>query len=338
MADPIFILGTERSGSNLLRLILNAHSQIVVPHPPHIMHYFAPLAANYGNLGDDTRFRALVHDVLALVGAHIHPWDWIPSAEDVFAGSKARTLFAVYAAIHEALRLHAGKARWGCKSTFMVDHVAEVRSAFRNARFLWLFRDPRDVAASSKESVFSTFHPAYTARLWVDQQELALRAEAEGGVLRMRYEDLVAAPEEAVRRLCSFVDEPFEPAMLRWFEDREARKSADLSESWKNTAAPMQSDRLARYRRDLSPEEIGTVESIAGPTMVRLGYALDGPGLPALSPPGEWLRRFRWRFLDGLLRLKVELRSLRRDRNARRRWGRSWLLRRIKLRGLFRGR
>ena len=336
MADPIFILGTERSGSNLLRLILNAHSQIVVPHPPHILHYFAPLLANYGDLADDRRFRALVHDVHALVGAHIHPWDWIPSREEVFVNSKTRTLFAVYAAIHESLRQHGGKARWGCKSTFMVDHVAEVRSAFPNARFLWLFRDPRDVAASSKESVFSTFHPSFSAKLWVDQQTKALQAEPEGGVLRMRYEDLVAEPEEAVRRLCSFLDEPFEPTMLRWFEDREARKSADLSESWKNTAAPMQSDRLARYRRDLSPEEIGAVESIAGPVMTRLGYPLDGPPLPALSPLGEWLRRGRWRFLDAWLWLKVELRSLRRDRNVRRRWSRSWLMRRIKARGPFR--
>jgi len=38
-ADPLFILGTERSGSNLLRLICNAHSRITIPHPPHILRY-----------------------------------------------------------------------------------------------------------------------------------------------------------------------------------------------------------------------------------------------------------------------------------------------------------
>ena len=48
--DPLFIIGTERSGSNLLRVILDAHSRISVPHPPHIMRYFSPLVARYGDL------------------------------------------------------------------------------------------------------------------------------------------------------------------------------------------------------------------------------------------------------------------------------------------------
>ena len=40
---PVFIVGTERSGSNLLRVMLNASSELAVPHPPHVMRYFAPL-------------------------------------------------------------------------------------------------------------------------------------------------------------------------------------------------------------------------------------------------------------------------------------------------------
>ena len=47
---PLFIIGTERSGSNLLRLILDAHPGITVPHPPHVMNYFAALEGRYGDL------------------------------------------------------------------------------------------------------------------------------------------------------------------------------------------------------------------------------------------------------------------------------------------------
>lgn len=338
MDDPVFIIGTERSGSNLLRLILDAHPRLVVPHPPHVMKYFTPLEPLYGDLADATRFRALVDDVLALVAAHIHPWPWIPTAEEVVSRARLRSVFGVYLALHEALRDHVGKPRWGCKSTFMVDHVALVRAHRPGARFLWLHRDARDVAASARESVFSAFAPAMSARLWADQQARALAAEPGGGVLRVPYEALVAEPEAQVRAICAFLGEDFDPGMLRWFEREEAARSASLSESWKNTAAPMQTSRLARYRKDLSVEEIATVEELAGPMLTTLGYPLDLP--PRTAPTGlaAWVREAGWALLDDWLWLKVEARSAWKDRNVGRRWRRYWLMQRIRTRLALRGR
>ena len=194
---PLFILGTERSGSNLLRLILDSHPRIVIPHPPHVMRYFTPLVERYGDLADAARFRRLVDDVLTLVRAHIHPWPWVPDAEDlvrrarVVPGGDKPDLFSVYAALHEAVRDHQlgpDGGRWGCKSTFMIDHVDRIVAEWPGARLLWLYRDPRDVAASSRQSVFSAFHPWMTARLWDRQQRQGLELEARGvPLLRIKY-------------------------------------------------------------------------------------------------------------------------------------------------------
>lgn len=321
-----------------MRLILDAHPNIVVPHPPHVMRYFGPLEARYGDLAEPPRFAALVDDVLALVGAHIHPWPWLPPADAVIAAAPKRSLFGVYLALHDVLRAHAGKARWGCKSTFMVDHVDLVRATCPDARFLWLYRDARDVAASARESVFSAFAPAFSARLWADQQAKALAAEPGGGILRVPYESLVAEPEAQVRRICAFLGEEFEPAMLRWFEREEATKSASLSESWKNTATPMQTSRLARYRKDLSPEDIAVVEEIAGPTLLALGYPLDGPARPPPTGMAAWLREVRWSLIEDWSRLRVEWRSLWKDKNVGRRWRRAWLMTTIRWRLVLRGR
>lgn len=321
-----------------MRLILDAHPNIVVPHPPHVMRYFGPLEAGYGDLAEPARFGALVADVLALVASHIHPWPWVPSAEAVLAAAPERSLFGVYLGLHDVVRGHAGKARWGCKSTFMVDHVDLVRAARPDARFLWLMRDARDVAASARESVFSSFAPAFSARLWSEQQAKALAAEAGGGVLRVPYESLVAEPEAQVRRICEFLEEEFDPAMLRWFEGEEATKSASLSESWKNTATPMQTSRLARYRKDLSPEDIAVVEEIAGPMLVALDYALDLPPRPTPTGLAARLRELRWSLSDEWSRLRVEWRSLWKDKNVRRRWRREWLMTTIRWRLVLRGR
>ncbi len=246
-------------------------------------------------------------------------------------------MLGVYVALHDALLAHSGKQRWACKSTFMVEHITALRTLCPGARFLWLHRDARDVAASSKNSVFSAFTPALTARLWAHQQEQALAAEGEH-MLRVPYEALVADPEASVRRICTFLDEPFHEEMLRWFENVEASRSAALSESWANTAAPMQMSRLQRYRKDLDDTEIADVEELAAPMLTALGYALDRPPRPAPGPLASRLRELAWSLRDDLLWMRVELRSARKDRNVARRRARYGLMWRIRMRLVLLGR
>ena len=73
--DPIFIVGTERSGSNLLRLILDAHPNIAIPHPPHIMLELDHLEPKYGDLSLDQNLRRLINDAVRVVEPPFAPWD-----------------------------------------------------------------------------------------------------------------------------------------------------------------------------------------------------------------------------------------------------------------------
>ncbi len=335
-SDPLFIIGTERSGSNLLRVILNTHSRIAVPHPPHVMHWFGELEPRYGDLTQDHKLRRLVDDVLALLAVHIYPWDVPIDPAQVVAAAKPRSLYGVTAALYDRHLAHAGKGRWGCKSTFMVHHVDTVLAAHPGARFLWLVRDPRDVAASSRKSVFSPFHPVLTARLWVAQQQEALALETRlpaESLLRVRYEDLLGDPPGVLARVCAFLDEPFEPDMLAFSETPDARKGAALSESWAKTAQPVQANNSGKYRKDLSPTEIRQVEAVARPVMETLGYALEDPGVGPLVTGLP--RELAWRAMDRIWHLRVEWRSLRNDSNHWRRWGRRLRMSAIHLRSRF---
>lgn len=332
---PIFILGTERSGSNLLRLLLDAHPRIAVPHPPHIVRYFEPLEPLYGDLGADGPFRAMVSDVLRLVHTHIYAWDVPLDAERIVREASPRNAFGVYVASYEQYREHAGKARWACKSTFMVHHVEAIRARFPDARLVLLVRDPRDVAASSKQSVFSTFHPLHTAELWRADQAEGLRwldALPSTTIHLLHYERLVGDPDGEVRRLCAFLGEPFEPAMLRFFERDEARKSAGLAESWANTGRPVSTASRERWRRELTVRQRLLVEWTAHREMLRLGYtpvATESELAAVRISPAE---RARIAAEDRLLEAHVELRSLRKDANVWRRWRRAWTLATIRAR------
>ena len=64
---PILMIGTQRSGSILLRLMLNQLPEVAAPHPPHILQRLMPMVAGYGDLGGDANFERLVDDVCRLV-------------------------------------------------------------------------------------------------------------------------------------------------------------------------------------------------------------------------------------------------------------------------------
>jgi len=317
---PIYIIGTERSGSNLMRVILNAHPNIDVPHPPHLMKYFGDLAQGYGDLTQEGPRRDLVADVLRLIRTHISPWEIAIDAEEVVQNST--DLMGVVGAIYDQHLRFTGKRRWGCKSTFMVHHVDAALARDPAAKFIWLVRDPRDVAASSKKSVFSPCHPLLTARLWRVQQEEALHvAETHAdSILRLRYEDLLAQPEVSIRMVCDFLGEDFVPALLNHEQTQAAQQGAQLSASWKNTAAPILKGNTGKYKKVLNDNEIVMVETATAPVMEALGYLRDTQH--DMPPVTEWLVQLD----NAVQRLNIEWRSLREDKNHWRRWNRAVLM------------
>ncbi len=319
---PLFIIGTERSGSNLLRVILDAHPRIVVPHPPHVMNYFGALEPRYGDLRDPDRLRALAVDIVRLVRIHIHPWEFVPDVDRLVAEAAPPDLFGLFVALYDQAREQAGKARWGCKSTFMIHHVDRILARFPDAGLIWLVRDPRDVAASSRTSVFSPCHPRHAAALWARQQDegLALARRLGDRLFRLHYEALLADPEAELRRLCAHLGEDFHPAMLAFDQGRRARHTASLSASWKNADKGILRDNSHRWRTRLSPTEVAEVEATCAGPMAALGYERDHPDAP--PPPTDPSTMVDVWAHEALWRLQVELQSLRGDANHWRRWGR----------------
>ena len=323
-SEPIFIIGTERSGSNLLRLILNTHSHIFIPHPPHILHYFSPLEASYGDLAKDSHMHRLITDVLRLIRVHIYPWDVEIDPSVILQQARSRSLFGIFAALYDQALAASGKRRWGCKSLYMIHYTQPVLAHFPQAKLIWLYRDPRDVAVSARTSVFGHFHPYFTACLWRREQQIGLDLAARlspAAIMPMRYEELIAQPVETVMKLCQFLDEPFESGMLDFFKTSEAHKSSELSESWGNTSRPIITDNAGKYRQQLSKAELQAVEIAAGPVMQQLGYVLDS--CTPITGTLPLRRKALFYALDRYWQLGVEWRSLQHDRNHWRRWGRA---------------
>jgi sulfotransferase family protein len=318
----MFIVGTERSGSNLLRVILNAHPAISIPHPPHILAFFAPLEKYYGDLSRERNFRKLLADVVRHVNRHIHPWPMSINVERLYATARPRDAFGLFAAIYDQYLEFTGKRRWGCKSTFMIHYVDRILARYPEAQIIWLVRDPRSVALSSRSSVFNPFHPYYVAQLWALQQKLALQLQATlspANFTAVRYEDLITDPVKVVQSICTFLHEDFDPAMLDFYQTDDAHMSAALSRDWKNTASPILSNNGDKFLSRMSENEVALIESVAGDTMRKLGYRILLNR--EMEPPGP-LRRLYYATSNQCLRIPVEYHSWREDRNQWRRWAR----------------
>jgi hypothetical protein len=321
-SSPIFIIGTERSGSNLLRLILNQHPAISIPHPPHILKEMMPLEPLYGDLSGDRAFRRLVDDAVRLVELHFFPWDVPLDRGAVFAEAPGRDVYGVKAAIYDQYRRAKGKKRWGCKSTFVIRYVDRVRRIHPDAKFIHLVRDGRDVAASAKRSVFNHFHPHYVGRLWGEEQRTAIelsRTLPPDRMLGVRYEDLLSDPEGTVRRVCRFIEEDYSDDLLDYFKSDEAKLLAGHSRSWENVSRPLLKDNHSKYKRELSAGEVEAFELQAFEELRHYGYPLENDlaRLRDDSRRGIGLAsRLKYWALENGLGAYVTAKSIIDDRNA----------------------
>ena len=93
MFQAIQFIGTQRSGSNLLRIMLDQFPEVFGPHPPHILITFYPLLNYYGNLETTENFKKLINDVCTMV--ELNPVEWEGLALDrqkIFESCRKRTL------------------------------------------------------------------------------------------------------------------------------------------------------------------------------------------------------------------------------------------------------
>jgi hypothetical protein len=273
---PIFMIGTQRSGSNLLRLMLNQLPDIVAPHPPHILHRMMPVMPAYGDLDADANFTALVNDVCRMVELNPVPWpDLTLDRKKVAADCRERSLVAAYGAVYQALSDARGKKTWLCKSMQNTLFLSEIEAYYPEAQYIYLYRDGRDVAVSFRKAVVGEKHFYHIAKEWADTQRLALAHRAivpPERFIGISYEDLTAQPEATMQRLCAFLGAQYHPSMLEYHTTDEAKRAADASALWGNVVKPIMTDNTRKFLREALPEDIKIFESVAGDVLDALGY------------------------------------------------------------------
>ena len=268
--DPFFIVGSARSGTTLLRLMLNAHSQVAVPpesrficefwsgdHEIDVTHYLTRLASH-------KRFQLWdlpVHTVRAEIGHR----DRIPYAEAIAA------TFTAWARVH-------GKTRWGDKTPRYVECMPLILELFPDAAFVHLIRDGRNVALSYADVPFGPKTVAKAAELWARRVRTGMqegRAMESGHYIEMVYEDLVEDPLGEIKTLCEFIELDFEADMLNYTE--KARSAMLPSAGDLNPHVSERPHAVRAWQDEMDPRHVEIFEAVAGDVLSELGYERRSP-------------------------------------------------------------
>ena len=293
MYKAIQFIGTQRSGSNLLRVMLDQFPEVFGPHPPHVLITFYPLLKYYGNLEDTTNFKKLIEDICRLIEVNPVPWDGSPlNREKIFKRCSRRTLLEIFIQINEFECEESGKTIWCCKSMESLYLLDKFREEGFEPLYLYLYRDGRDVALSFKKAIVGEKHIYNLAVKWKADQDTCLRELEKidaGRYVKVKYEDYIGDSDIFIKEICNRVGIKYQNVANDFYKSEESKRTAAGGKMWENVTKPVMKNNYGKFLKELSAEEILIFEQVAGDTLVELGYQLHviKPGETRVFTPEE---------------------------------------------------
>ncbi len=293
-ANPfLFVGGCPRSGTTLLQRMLDHHPHLAVANDAHfiprVLEIHAPESIEAAKRGDAIPLSQRLIDGtwdyhrFYRMGLSRSEVDHAAESADSYQGF-VRNLFTVYAA-------QRGKQLAGEKTPDYIRQLPLLIGLFPATKFIHIVRDGRDTALSllnwatpekgpGRLAYWNQDPVAVTALWWrqfvecdAEGQQLANRSD---GYHLIRYEDLIQDPGDSLRQLCSFMNLPFDEAMLRFHQGKEIRAHANSAKSQWLPATKG----LRNWRNQMSEEDQAVFEGLAGDALRTFGY-------PSTTAPGD---------------------------------------------------
>ncbi|GDY14402.1 hypothetical protein LBMAG53_32800 [Planctomycetota bacterium] len=276
---PIFIVGSERSGTTLLMALLGHHPRIAVPEVTWYYPRFHAFLHTYGDLSQPEHFRTLVSEMVFGLKTPFFGLPWNPRTivDEIVAAAPKRDFASAFAAIIGAYAKAQHKPRWGEKTPHNLYYVRQILQHFPDAKILHLVRDGRDVAVEQLQSAFGPTNLHAAAVIWkrTAQEAARLRADLPATTwLDVRYEQLAKDPEGEVRKVLTFLGEAWDPLVLDFHQGEIARRRAKTRDH-RQLGDPVNTRYIGIYRQFLSLHDQGVFAGVAGEELRASGYPVE---------------------------------------------------------------
>lgn len=311
---PVFVGACPRSGTTLLRTMLNAHPGLAVPLESRFMLEVWEQRAMFGNLAEPEKRVAFARWLTSRTGIGL---DRITTDRAELAArieTAGPSLGSLLGACFEYYAEKQGKSRWGDKRPMYAQHMRTVFALFPDAQFVHIVRDPRASIASMRKLGWFNGDIVHATDLWkraIRQVEASRARLAPDQFIEIGYESLVTDAPTVLKQLTDFagLDQAGLESMLAYHE------SADLPRSERYhplVASPLTSAAVRSWQETFDPGELAFVEKALEPEMLRHGYEPVAGQSQAREDLQQALRRrerhrARRRMRENLVNTKLKL-------------------------------
>lgn len=281
------IVGAPRSGTTLLRFMLDAHPELAIPPETG----FLEIGPTLRGKGDKLRQR-FFHAVTNYPESSPAWPDFEISAEEFQRALEEIVPFDISEGFRAFYRMYAarfGKSRWGDKTPIYCLNIDAIRQMLPEARFIHIIRDGRDVALSLRNMWFSPGPEMETqAAYWRQYIEAGRRSGlGRSDYLEVRYEDLIAKTAGTIEHVSDFLDLDFDTSMLNFYmrtperlKEHKGRMTgsgviltqAQRLRQQERTTQPPDVSRLGVWKREMTADERQKFAAVAGDLLSELGY------------------------------------------------------------------
>jgi hypothetical protein len=249
---PVFLVGSERSGTTLLRLMLDHHPTIAFEKE---FDFVVTEVCDTGELPAAKAYRDWIAGVRGANYVLDPSLDYRELVNDFLRQKQAAS---------------GGKPYVGATIHRNFDRL---RFLWPDARYIHLVRDPRDVARSVVQKGWAG-NVYQGSEFWIEAEScwdaLVLHLTDDQAV-EIHYEDLVLRTEPVLEEICRFMGVEYSTEMLDYPADAPQYPPPDPA-------------LVAQWKTGLSPRDVTLVERRTAALLERRGYALSGHPLPAIRP------------------------------------------------------
>lgn len=271
--NPIFIVGCGRSGTTLLRLILNRHSLVAIPEETW---FFPELHKRMPNIllkrGWKHEVARTIFELNPIHFPGLRPADLMP----VLNRTEQHDISGIIASINRSYALRVNKPIWGDKTPGYVLYLPLIKRIYPDAKVIHMIRDPRDVVESllnnwSAGPQTSDFRE--TVDYWVRNVSAGRRDGPRyfgANYTEVYFEKVVENPQKEIPGLCDFLEIPYEDQMLEVSTD-----FAEIIPDWehhKKTQHPIDPGMAFKWKKDYPDYKLSYINIVAGSMLQQLGY------------------------------------------------------------------